>query len=476
MKTLILRRSALAALPLLLSACASLPPDGGRADLGQLLSARGEMLPEDKAEAEIAALVASKMATPLSAAEAVAIAYLQNPRLRAAYARLGLAAADVYDAGRLSNPRLSVEILFGSHLSGDELTFGLSQSFTDLLFLGKRSKIAGAAYASATAAAAQDILDVAAEVQTAYVRLVAAQQTALMRAKIADAARVGSELAGRFHDAGNINRLTLAIEQAAASEARLASLAAEAEAQAARDDLNRLMGFRAAASWTVTAELQLPDAADAPLDGIIAGALDARLDLVARREGIRARVVALGLSRDLRWLNGADISAAHQREDGDRQRSGPALSVELPIFNSGKGRVARARAELQRAASDLADAELAVLNSLRAGAARLTAARARAEEYGATLVPLRAAIVARMQEEVNFMLRGPFDLLRARNDEYEASDRYMAALGDYWIARVDLARLAGGRLPDVAAETPASDIPAAMDHDMQHHMDHGDHQ
>lgn len=483
MNPVVLRKPVLSAVPflfpLLLAACASLPSDGGRGAVETLVAERGQSVPPPQPPSgDIAALVAEKIAHPLTPEDAVAIAYLQNPRLRAAYARLGLAAADVYDAGRLSNPRLSVEALFGKGPSPDELTLGLTQSFGDLLFLSARRKVADRDFARAKAMAGQEILDVAAEVQAACLRLMAAQQVALMRGKIADAAAAAATLADRFYKAGNINALSLAMEQAAASDARLAHLAAEAELRDARDALNRLMGFRAAPGWTLAGELQAPQGADADADAIIALALGQRLDLIARRDAITARAAALGLSQRQRWADGAEAGVAHKRESDGGRQTGPSLSVELPLFNSGKGRIARATAELDQAMADLDEAEIAVANQIRSGLARLATARARAEEYRTVLLPARAAIVARMQEEVNFMLRGPFDLIRARQQDYEASEGYIAAVRDYWIARADLARDAGGRLPEFAARgetvpppAPPAAEPPAMDHSHHHHQE-----
>ena len=49
---------------------------------------------------------------PLALNDAVHFALVNNPALRARFAELGFAAAEVYDAGRLSNPRLDLGYLF----------------------------------------------------------------------------------------------------------------------------------------------------------------------------------------------------------------------------------------------------------------------------------------------------------------------------------------------------------------------------
>ena len=131
-----------AAMLLLLTACAQLPADHGIADVQQLVAQRsGQQL--DAPDADTLTLVTELLATPLSVDQAVHVALLNNPRVRAEYARLGIAAAEVYDAGRLSNPRLSMDRLV-SDVSGqaDQAGFGLVQSFTDLLLLPARGRLA----------------------------------------------------------------------------------------------------------------------------------------------------------------------------------------------------------------------------------------------------------------------------------------------------------------------------------------------
>ena len=59
-----------------------------------------------------------------------------------------------------------------------------------------------------------------------------------------------------------------------------------------------------------------------------------------------------------------------------------------------------------------------------------------------------------MQEEVNYMLVGVFELLVARQQEYEAYAGYLEAVQDYWVARAVLTQAVGRRLP-------SSDQPAA---------------
>jgi len=81
-------------------------------------------------------------------------------------------------------------------------------------------------------------------------------------------------------------------------------------------------------------------------------------------------------------------------------------------------------------------------------------------------------VVARRQEQQNYMLIGVFELIRAKVDEYDAYQSYLEAVRDYWLARVELARIVGQRLPSDAAigeRTPSvKDILSPGDAGMDH--------
>ena len=96
---------------LLLGGCATLSPDAG---FGSVKSMTAERLNKEvnwaRTEAEKLALrdqVHDLLARPLTADVAVQIALLNNPTLQATYSELGIAEADLVQAGRLHNPGFS---------------------------------------------------------------------------------------------------------------------------------------------------------------------------------------------------------------------------------------------------------------------------------------------------------------------------------------------------------------------------------
>ncbi|MEC9364750.1 MAG: TolC family protein [Pseudomonadota bacterium] len=435
-----------------LSGCAALPEDRGRGDVAALLQARGQAIGVASDPAVARQLLMELEGRALTIDDAIRLALINNPRLTAEYAQLGFAAADVYDAGRLSNPSLSASLLF-PNVSGEanQVGFGLVQSFTNLLLLPSRSRFAEGELERVKQLVGAQALDLAADTASAYYELVGAWQMATMREAVAKAAQAAADLAQRFFDAGNINRLELALEQAAASQAQLDVLQARTQVTQARSALNTVMGLSASEGhWKIADRLPAPVADEDDASALLDLADNSRLDLAAARRRVTLLADALGVTRRFRYLGNIDVGVETERETDRSRITGPTLALELPIFNQGKGRVARAQAELQQADAQLRALEADISNGVRRAAADVASAKARARQYRESLIPLRETIVARTQEEVNFMLVGQFELLLAKQQEYDAYQGYLEAVRDYWLARAELARQVGTSLPSDA--------------------------
>src|SRR5688572_7798660 len=97
---------------LAIGGCATLSPDGGFEGVRSAVKARSAAEPRwarnDRDSAEIRDEVKRLLSSgPLSADGAVQIALMNNPGLQATYAEVGIADADVAQAGRLPNPGFS---------------------------------------------------------------------------------------------------------------------------------------------------------------------------------------------------------------------------------------------------------------------------------------------------------------------------------------------------------------------------------
>jgi len=386
---------------------------------------------------------------PLSLQAAVQIALLRNPRLEIEYARLGIAAADVLEASQLSNPALGARVLAPVNVGYATLIGGgLSQSFSDLLLLHVRKRLSLGEYQRAEFLIAAAIVDLTADVRTAWYGAVGAQQVATMRATMAAAAQTAAELAGKFHDAGNISDLQLTLERAAATQERIAATRARADAARARAALNELLGLGGEEDhWMTPKMLATPVLREDDADALIDIARSQRLDLLAARREVAVLEQSLETTRRYRWLGRVDAGVEAERDDDRSRLVGPSLTLELPLFNQGQAAIARARALLDEQRGRLHALELSVDNAVRLGVERVRAAREIADDYRSALIPERDSALIGMQENANYMLIGTFELLLTKQEQYVAYQGYLEAIRDYWLARSELMRSVGARLP-----------------------------
>ena len=269
-----------------------------------------------------------------------------------------------------------------------------------------------------------------------------------LRAKVSEAADASAALAQRYFDAGNINKRELAMEKAAAAQAHLDLLSAQANSQAARSALNRLMGLPATqTAWTMAGGLPAPLSDEDALDDLLKLAAECRLDLAGARKNAEAIANAYGLERKTRLLGPIEVGYQHDKETDGSKLRGPTISWAIPVFNWGSGRVARARAELDLAEAQLAARELDASNDVQAAYTAVQAAKTLAERYRTQLIPQREAVVEQAGRELNYMLIGAFDVILVKQQEYDAYAGYLDAVRDYWIARAELTRAVGHKLP-----------------------------
>ena len=443
-----LKRAVLIATALALAGCASIPVDRGFAESTALVAGRGgpEIIapqPEIDAQRESAVWLAA----PLTVESAQRIALTRNPRLVQQYARLGFAQADVYDAARISNPSFSLAGLDGS-AGGTQVALGLAQNFADLLYLSPRKRRAGGELTRTQEQVADELLKLANEVEVSYYRVVGASAVAQLREAVAATGAASAALAERFFDAGNINRLELNREKAAATAARIDAERAAAAVRATRAELNQLMGLLADENhWRVTTQLPVPVTAEDEIADLQKLAQAGRLDLLAARKSVQVLEDVLGITRRYRLLGDIDVGVDYEHETDHSRLLGPALKLALPIFNWGSGRVERAQAELEQTRATARQLEIEVSNHVRLAHARVASERELVERYRTQLIPQREEIVLRATESQNYMLIGQFELLQAKQQEYDAYQGYLQTLADYWIARAALTTAVGARLP-----------------------------
>lgn len=430
---------------LLLAGCATTSADGGFGAVSDLVEQRSgqraAMLRDEQQEHSLAATLDGILAKPLGADDAVRIALLNNRGLQAQYWDVGVAEADLAQAGRLQNPSFGFK---RTHAGADvdierTLTFNLINLATAPL----ARNIEGRRFEQAKLVVAHAMLQHALETRRAYYEAVAGIEGVAYAKQVSAASEASAELAQRMATAGNWSKLDLAREQAFHAESMAAETQAARQALAARERLTRLMGLTGAqAAYVLPDRLPELPAASIKLENVEEIALRDRLDIQAAKLDAAATASALGLNKTTRFINVLDLGAV--RNSGGR---GYEITLELPLFDWGGARVARSEAIYMQAVNKVAQAATDARSQARASYADYQSAYALARHYRDEVIPLRKQISDETLLRYNGMLISAFELLADARDQASAVNAYLGAIKDYWIAHAELEAALGSRLP-----------------------------
>ena len=455
------------------ASCASTSPKDSFKDLAaQVEKQSGHRVQWDQGgddDRKVADALTKLLANDMSVEQTVQVALLNNPSLHAMYEELSIAQADVVQAGLLRNPVFSASVTTGERDTLDpNIIFGVTQDFLDLLMIPARKKVAKAQLEQVRLRLVDEVLGVAARTRTAYFMLQGAAQVVAMREVVTKAADAQIELTTRLHEAGNFSDLDLANETAAFEQIKLDLGRSQADLVFAREDLVKLLGLwgNAAAGFRIQSGMPDLPADEVALDQLESSAIAQRADLAAAMQQAQTLAYAASLARSTRWTGAISLGAEVARLKDGRVVVGPNASIELPIFDQRQAVIARLDALVRSARLMVRGLAIDIRSDVRRARARVLTTHRFATRYKDVIVPARENVVRLIQVQYDAMLMSVFQLLLARQMEINAYREYLESVRDYWIARSDLERAVGGRLPDARAQSavapPAPAAPAVQ--------------
>ncbi|MBL8747817.1 MAG: TolC family protein [Planctomycetes bacterium] len=456
----------------LFAACTSVDPGADAADVRAAVQQRAATDADGPREDDDAtAAVRDLLARPLDEEGAVRVMFLANHRVRSAYERLGIARADLVQAGLLRNPvfDLDARFLFDG---GTEVELGLAAPFVDLFWRPLRTHVAAHEFEAAKLVVTDALVHAAFAVRSAFVDLRAANSAVELHRADVDAAGSAHQLAVELHGAGNLTDQALALERLGETRARLDLAAAELAAETARERLHVLLGLWGPdTAWTL-ADAPSPD----PMAGVDVRYVESRavaasLDLAAARAGIDALAGRADLASWRSWLPEGQVGASAIREPGGDWGLGPRFGMELPLFDTGAAGRARADATLRASLHDHAAIAVEIRSIARTLRTRLVHLAARERFLREVHLPQRAEVLRTTLQTYNAMQIGVFDVLRQRRLELADQLEHTAVLRDALRARLDLQQLLAGAMPKDRgpAEPPTRTAPDVRDTESRGH-------
>ncbi len=372
--------------------------------------------------------------------EAVTVALWNNPLFQENLAKLGLARADLAQAGMLSNPTFS--ILFP--LGPKQLEFAATFPLEALWLRPRRVALARLDASRVADGLVQNGLDLMRDVRVGLSDLeLAGDRVSLGGETVALRERIAEITEGR---------------QRAGEGSELETLSARAEVARARDDIHRaeqdramlqerllhLLGLTGTVSnglFTAAPPVPLIKLALADLER---HALAARPDLRASELAVEAAGKRAGLARAEIFALSGVIDANGSGKEGFE--IGPGLQLPIPILNQNQAGRTRAAAEIERAAWNYLGTRQRVTFEVREAHARYLQASESLNHLRLQLVPALEELARRSQKAYELGEMPPLAVQDNIRQLLAARVRQAELTADLRRAGAELERSVGTRL------------------------------
>ena len=158
---------------------------------------------------------------------------------------------------------------------------------------------------------------------------------------------------------------------------------------------------------------------------------------MAKRDA-EATASALGLTKMTGFINVFDAGYINKNEPGKPRANGYEISLELPIFDWGGARVAKAESLYMQAVHRTADTAIRARSEVREAYSAYRTAYDLAKHYRDEVVPLRKKISDEVLLRYNGMLISVFELLADAREQIASVNASIEAQRDFWLAETDL--------------------------------------
>jgi cobalt-zinc-cadmium efflux system outer membrane protein len=380
----------------------------------------------------------------LTSESAVALAIKGNKELAAARFLLQEAEGRGREAGKLPNPELEAEVAAGQDFEG-RVVAGIMQRFPLTGRLRLERKLSGLDVQMAGLEVQEKEWQLTLAVRKALYDLAASREALAISSRQAELAEAFTKTVADGVDAGFRSQLDL-------QEAKLSASNLQAKAESLRGlemessaRLSEWLGLAPDTCFTLNQKLSLPKSIPA------SRSVGARVDLEIAVLAVRSGETHLSLSKATSWDDvgvGVFVEGERFRDDPTgiepEALSGLKLSIPLPLWQSGSGKVAEREAARKRIGARLESLRFAVQNQILLTYRVMSLRFRSASEFGDKVLPAASEHVRECEAAYG---RGEVDLqavfrardrlaeielsdLEARKAYFLAYSEWLAALGE----------------------------------------------
>ena len=373
--------------------------------------------------------------------EAVSLALWNNAALQATLADLGLAQADLREAGLLVNPNF--QMLAG--LGTKPYEYLLVAPIEALWQRPKRVRAAKLNLQSIGEQLVQSGLDLVRDTRLLYADYRMFEQQARRASAVADLAEEIAELDAKRLAAGDIAELDVQLSRLRALTARDTAAHLGQEVPVAWQRLCLLIGLPSTTVALDPADSDATPQAELAADELLTIASRSRPDLRAAELAVEAAGQRLGWQKSMTFAQVAPILSSKGIGDSGI-KTGPGLGMDIPLFNRGQGRISRAEAEVEQAALQLAALRAQVESETAAAAARLSQVEASLQRLQRELIPVAEQTLALSEKAYQAGDIAYLDLQNAKRPLLDLRLRKAVAEAAVARARAELDRAVGRKL------------------------------
>ena len=355
---------------------------GPRVD-GELVWSR---TPED--EATIDRRVTELLAGGVTRQDAVRIALLNNRTLQIALDQLGVAEADFVQAGLYTNP--SFAAFLGFPLANGQSDFGLSVFLSDLWQVPARKKMVSSEVEATIREVGTVVVSTATNAAKAFDTILLSKALLLLAqddVKLAEAYETRRAIRYRH---GLTIQPSIETARAQLAEARVSLAEAEEALILSLTELDIILSLRGDRSkFEVVGDLSVLPKTDWTPEAAVVFALKNRHDIARNEARVQAAERAIAYQKTLVFRSvGAGAAYVGTLSPGvQNNSSGPALGLEVPIFDQNQAQIAKAEYYLSQQQKTLEASRIAAQSQILDALAQYEAANIGILEINNNVLP-----------------------------------------------------------------------------------------
>jgi cobalt-zinc-cadmium efflux system outer membrane protein len=461
-------RSEVLALSLLAAGCVSTSIRADLDEIQQITDAVAMADVEGDVDPETVDDARTLLATPLDADAAVRIALLNNRELRAELREVGVARAELLQAGFLPNPLLELEV---APERNSDVELRVEWDLAGLILAPLRADVATAHLEVARLGAARSLVETGYAVRTAFHTAQAAEERLAIAQRALDASAAARDAARALGAAGNLRALDVAAREAEFEEERIRVAELELELLVAREAVQRLLGLHGdETTWTIAAPLAEAPAEPFDPPDLERTVIDASLGL---RE-MRSEMERIGRRAGLARVEGllpeilVDVHTLIGNSSGTSTGTlvGGGVAMRLPVFDQAEGTVAAYEHALDAAIERYVGMAIDVRSSAREARARALSARARSRHYADAVLVARQRVLDETLLQYDAMQVSIFQLLDAVHALLDSQLAAVETRREYWSAAAALGAVIAGQVvePSGMRRTTSAHVTRGEEH------------